>query len=87
QLENIKSFKAYYDSELNKFASDFRNFSGAFAINWEDLLKNYQEIRASIKDYDDLLREIKELTINRDKSLEEKSTLFDNKGDKWNSQE
>ena len=87
QLENIKSFKAYYDSELNKFASDFRNFSGAFAINWEDLLKNYQEIRASIKDYDDLLREIKELTINRDKSLEEKSTLFDNKRDKWNSQE
>ena len=87
QLENIKNFKAYYDSELNKFASDFRNFSGAFAINWEDLLKNYQEIRDSIKDYDDLLREIKELTISRDKSLEEKSTLFDNKRDKWNSQE
>lgn len=87
QLENIKNFKTYYDSELNKFASDFRNFSGAFAINWEDLLKNYQEIRDSIKDYDDLLREIKELTISRDKSLEEKSTLFDNKRDKWNSQE
>ncbi|HGY8305645.1 TPA: type III effector, partial [Escherichia coli] len=34
QLENIKNFKTYYDSELNKFASDFRNFSGAFAINW-----------------------------------------------------
>ncbi|MDM4733336.1 type III effector, partial [Escherichia coli] len=45
------------------------------------------EIRDSIKDYDDLLREIKELTISRDKSLEEKSTLFDNKRDKWNSQE
>lgn len=33
------------------------------------------------------MREIKELTISRDKSLEEKSTLFDNKRDKWNSQE
>ena len=85
QLENIKNFKAYYDSELNKFASDFRNFSGAFAINWEDLLKNYEEIRSSIKDYDDLLREIKELTISRNKSLEDKRTLFDNKRDNWNS--
>ncbi|HFU0599894.1 TPA: type III effector, partial [Escherichia coli] len=87
QLQYIKNFKAYYDSELNKFASDFRNFSGAFAINWEDLLKNYQEIRASIKDYDDLLREIKELTIKRDKSVDDKRTLFDNKRDKWDSQE
>ncbi|WP_230004004.1 type III effector [Escherichia coli] len=87
QLENIKNFKAYYDSELIKFASDFRNFSSAFAINWEDLLKNYQEIRASITDYDDLLREIKELTIKRDKSVDDKRTLFDNKRDKWNSQE
>ena len=87
KLENIKYFKVYYDSELNKFSSDFRNFSSAFAINWEDLLKNYQEIRASIKDYDDLLREIKELTINRDKSVDDKRTLFDNKRDKWNSQE
>ncbi|HBB1424827.1 TPA: type III effector [Escherichia coli] len=87
QLQDIKNFKAYYDSELNKFASDFRNFSGAFAINWEDLLKNYQEIRASIKDYDGLLREIKELTIKRDKSVDDKRTLFDNKRDKWDSQE
>ncbi|HFI8377676.1 TPA: type III effector, partial [Escherichia coli] len=87
QLQDIKNFKAYYDSELNKFASDFRNFSGAFAINWEDLLKNYQEIRSSIKDYDDLLREIKELTIKRDKSVDDKRTLFDNKRDKWDSQE
>lgn len=87
QLQDIKNFKAYYDSELNKFASDFRNFSDAFAINWEDLLKNYQEIRASIKDYDDLLREIKELTIKRDKSVDDKRTLFDNKRDKWDSQE
>ncbi len=87
QLEYIKNFKAYYDSELIKFASDFRNFSSAFAINREDLLKNYQEIRSSIKDYDDLLREIKELTINRDKSVDDKRTLFDNKRDKWNSQE
>ncbi|WP_218075244.1 type III effector [Escherichia coli] len=87
QLENIKNFKAYYDSELIKFASDFRNFSSAFAINWEDLLKNYEEIRSSIKDYDDLLREIKELTIKRDKSVDDKRTLFDNKRDKWNSQE
>ena len=87
QLQDIKNFKAYYDSELNKFASDFRNFSGAFAINWEDLLKNYQEIRASIKDYDDLLREIKELTIKRDKPVDDKRTLFDNKRDKWDSQE
>ncbi|AYV43875.1 type III effector [Escherichia coli O157:H7] len=87
QLQDIKNFKAYYDSELNKFASDFRNFSGAFAINWEDLLKNYQETRASIKDYDDLLREIKELTIKRDKSVDDKRTLFDNKRDKWDSQE
>ncbi|WP_247190767.1 type III effector [Escherichia coli] len=85
QLENIKKFKAYYDSELNKFASDFRNFSSAFAINWEDLQKNYQEINTSIKDYDDLLREIKELTISRNKSLEDKRTLFDNKRDNWNS--
>nr|EFO3284090.1 type III effector [Escherichia coli] len=87
QLENIKNFKAYYDSELIKFASDFRNFSSAFAINREDLLKNYEEIRSSIKDYDDLLREIKELTIKRDKSVDDKRTLFDNKRDKWNSQE
>ncbi len=87
QLENIKNFKAYYDSELNKFASDFRNFSGAFAINWEDLQKNYQEINASIKDYDDLLRKIKELTISRDKSVDDKRILFDNKRDNWNSQE
>ena len=85
QLENIKNFKAYYDSELNKFASDFRNFSSAFAINWEDLQKNYQEINTSIKDYDDLLREIKELTIKRDKSVDDKRTLFDNKRDNWNS--
>ena len=85
QLQDIKNFKAYYDSELNKFASDFRNFSGAFAINWEDLQKNYQEINTSIKDYDDLLREIKELTISRNKSLEDKRTLFDNKRDNWNS--
>ncbi|HAW5892368.1 TPA: type III effector [Escherichia coli] len=85
QLENIKNFKAYYDSELNKFASDFRNFSSAFAINWEDLQKKYQEINTSIKDYDDLLREIKELTISRNKSLEDKRTLFDNKRDNWNS--
>ncbi|HDD8675295.1 TPA: type III effector [Escherichia coli] len=87
QLEHIKNFKAYYDSELNKFASDFRNFSGAFAINRQDLLKNYQEINTSIKDYDDLLREIKELTISRDKSVDDKRTLFDNKMDNWNSQE
>lgn len=87
QLENIKNFKAYYDSELIKFSSDFRNFSSAFAINWEDLLKNYQEIRASITDYDDLLREIKELTISRDKSVDDKRTLFDKKRDNWNSQE
>lgn len=85
QLQDIKNFKAYYDSELNKFASDFRNFSGAFAINWEDLQKNYQEINTSIKDYDDLLREIKELTISRNKSLEDKRTLFDKKRDNWNS--
>ncbi|ESM31524.1 hypothetical protein L403_03987 [Escherichia coli BWH 32] len=87
QLENIKNFKAYYDSELNKFASDFRNFSGAFAINWEDLQKNYQEINASIKDYDDLLRKIKELTISRDKSVDDKRILFDNKRDNWNTKE
>ncbi|HHJ3527632.1 TPA: type III effector, partial [Escherichia coli] len=48
---------------------------------------NYEEIRSSIKDYDDLLREIKELTIKRDKSVDDKRTLFDNKRDKWNSQE
>jgi protein subunit release factor A len=63
------------------------NFSGAFAINWEDLQKNYQEINASIKDYDDLLRKIKELTISRDKSVDNKRILFDNKRDNWNSQE
>ncbi|HDV3962391.1 TPA: type III effector, partial [Escherichia coli] len=33
------------------------------------------------------LREIKELTIKRDKSVDDKRTLFDNKRDKWNSQE
>lgn len=43
QLQDIKNFKAYYDSELNKFASDFRNFSGAFAINWEDLQKTIRK--------------------------------------------
>ncbi|EHR8377131.1 type III effector, partial [Escherichia coli] len=48
---------------------------------------NYEEIRSSIKDYDDLLREIKELTIKRDKSVDDKRTLFDNRRDKWNSQE
>ncbi|HIA7811635.1 TPA: type III effector, partial [Escherichia coli] len=36
---------------------------------------------------DDLLREIKELTIKRDKSVDDKRTLFDNKRDKWDSQE
>ncbi|HBE7777933.1 TPA: type III effector, partial [Escherichia coli] len=87
QLEHIKSFKTDYDSRLNKYARDFHYFSSVFAINREDLLKNYQEIRASIKDYDDLLREIKELTIKRDKSVDDKRTLFDNKRDKWNSQE
>ena len=71
----------------NKYARDFHYFSSAFAINREDLLKNYEEIRSSIKDYDDLLREIKELTIKRDKSVDDKRTLFDNKRDKWNSQE
>lgn len=87
QLEHIKSFKTDYDSRLNKYARDFHYLSSAFAINREDLLKNYQEIRASIKDYDDLLREIKELTISRDKSVDDKRTLFDNKRDSWNSQE
>ena len=87
QLEHIKSFKTDYDSRLNKFARDFQYLSSAFSINRQDLLKNYQEIRASIKDYDDLLREIKELTISRDKSVDDKRTLFDNKRDKWNSKE
>ena len=87
QLEHIKSFKTDYDSRLNKYARDFHYFSSAFAINRKDLLKNYEEIRSSIKDYDDLLREIKELTIKRDKSVDDKRTLFDKKRDKWNSQE
>ncbi|WP_105476682.1 type III effector [Escherichia coli] len=87
QLEHIKSFKTDYDSRLNKFARDFQYLSSAFSINRQDLLKNHQEIRASIKDYDDLLREIKELTISRDKLVDDKRTLFDNKRDKWNSQE
>ncbi|HFU7617440.1 TPA: T3SS effector EspY4 [Escherichia coli] len=85
QLEHIKSFKTDYDSRLNKFARDFQYLSSAFAINWEDLQKNYQEINTSIKDYDDLLRKIKELTISRNKSVEDKRTLFDNKRDNWNS--
>ncbi len=80
QLEHIKSFKTDYDSRLNKFARDFQYLSSAFSINRQDLLKNYQEIRASITDYDDLLREIKELTISRDKSVDDKRTLFDKKG-------
>ncbi|EKH2445173.1 T3SS effector EspY4 [Escherichia coli] len=87
QLEHIKSFKTDYDSRLNKFARDFHYLSSAFSINRQDLLKNYQEIRASITDYDDLLREIKELTISRDKSVDDKRTLFDKKRDNWNSQE
>ncbi len=87
QLEHIKSFKTDYDSRLNKFARDFQYLSSAFSINRQDLLKNYQEIRASITDYDDLLREIKELTISRDKSVDDKRTLFDEKRDNWNSQE
>ena len=33
------------------------------------------------------MREIKELTIKRDKSVDDKRTLFDNKRDQWNSQE
>lgn len=33
------------------------------------------------------MREIKELTISRDKSVDDKRTLFDNKRDSWNSQE
>ncbi|EIB9595187.1 type III effector, partial [Escherichia coli] len=37
--------------------------------------------------YDDLLREIKELTRSRDKLVDDKRTLFDNKRDNWNSQE
>ncbi|MWM69165.1 type III effector [Escherichia coli] len=87
QLEHIKSFKTDYDSRLNKFARDFQYLSSAFAINRQDLQKNYQEINTSIKDYDDLLREIKELTISRDKSVDDKRILFDNKRDNWNSQE
>lgn len=87
QLEHIKSFKTDYDSRLNKFARDFHYLSSAFSINRQDLLKNYEEIRSSIKDYDDLLREIKELTISRDKSVDDKRTLFDKKRDNWNSQE
>lgn len=87
QLEHIKSFKTDYDSRLNKFARYFQYLSSAFSINRQDLLKNYQEIRASITDYDDLLREIKELTISRDKSVDDKRTLFDKKRDNWNSQE
>ncbi|MCE7722695.1 type III effector [Escherichia albertii] len=87
QLEHIKSFKTDYDSRLNKFARDFQYLSSAFAINRQDLLKNYQEIKASIKDYDDLLREIKDLTIRRDKSADDKRTLFDNKRDNWNTKE
>ncbi|EEX4923501.1 type III effector [Escherichia albertii] len=87
QLEHIKSFKTDYDSRLNKFARDFQYLSSAFAINRQDLLKNYQEIKTSIKDYDDLLREIKDLTIRRDKSVDDKRTLFDNKRDNWNTKE
>ncbi|EHW5311910.1 type III effector [Escherichia albertii] len=87
QLEHIKSFKTDYDSRLNKFARDFQYLSSAFAINRQDLLKNYQEIKASIKDYDDLLREIKDLTIRRNKSVDDKRTLFDNKRDNWNTKE
>ena len=87
QLEHIKSFKTDYDSRLNKFSRDFQYLSSAFAINRQDLLKNYQEIRASIKDYDDLLREIKDSTIRRDKSVDDKRTLFDNKRDSWNTKE
>lgn len=85
QLEHIKSFKAGYDSRLNKFARDFQYLSSAFAINRRDLLKNYQEINDSIKDYDDLLRKIKDLTISRDKLVDDKRTLFDNKRDNWNT--
>lgn len=87
QLEHIKSFKTDYDSRLNKFARDFQYLSSAFAINRQDLLKNYQEINASIKDYDDLLRKIKDLTISRDKLVDDKMTLFDNKRDNWNTKE
>lgn len=87
QLEHIKSFKTDYDSRLNKFARDFQYLSSAFAINRQDLLKNYQEINTSIKDYDDLLREIKELTRSRDKLVDDKRTLFDNKRDNWNTKE
>ncbi len=87
QLEHIKSFKTDYDSRLNKFSRDFQYLSSAFAINRQDLLKNYQEINTSIKDYDDLLREIKDSTIRRDKSVDDKRTLFDNKRDSWNTKE
>lgn len=87
QLEHIKSFKTDYDSRLNKFARDFQYLSSAFAINRQDLLKNYQEINASIKDYDVLLRKIKDLTISRDKLVDDKRTLFDNKRDNWNTKE
>ncbi|EME5755595.1 type III effector [Escherichia coli] len=87
QLEHIKSFKTDYDSRLNKFSRDFQYLSSVFAINRQDLLKNYQEINASIKNYDDLLREIKDSTIRRDKSVDDKRTLFDNKRDSWNTKE
>lgn len=87
QLEHIKSFKTDYDSRLNKFSRDFQYLSSAFAINRQDLLKNYQEINAFIKNYDDLLREIKDSTIRRDKSVDDKRTLFDNKRDSWNTKE
>ncbi|WP_146685806.1 hypothetical protein, partial [Escherichia coli] len=34
-----------------------------------------------------LLREIKDSTIRRDKSVDDKRTLFDNKRDSWNTKE
>lgn len=83
-MENIKISKHITTQNSISLLPIFEIFPVHLQLTGR-IYKNYQEINTSIKDYDDLLREIKELTISRNKSLEDKRTLFDNKRDNWNS--
>lgn len=85
-MENIKISKHITTQNSISLLPIFEIFPVHLQLTGR-IYKNYQEINTSIKDYDDLLREIKELTRSRDKLVDDKRTLFDNKRDNWSSQE
>ncbi|MWT72645.1 type III effector [Escherichia coli] len=90
QLEHIKSFKTYYDSELNKFTSDFNNFSGKFAIDERDIALKYSNKIMSIENHEEILQEIEILTQKHFELVSEKYKIFNsfyNKNVKLNRKE